>query len=149
MHLRGLRATLSRLLGFARRDERDRGLAEELETHLQMQIKDNLRAGMSPQEARRQALVKLGGVTQTKEECRRRRGFPMLEDLWQDLRYGVRILLKQPGFTSVAVLALALGIGVNAAILSAVNGFVLRPLPVEEPSELISPYWGKKIDAEA
>src|SRR5689334_23148666 len=81
MHFRRLRATLARLSGLPRRDERGRELAEELETHLQMQIEDNLRAGMSPQEARRQALVRLGGVTQTKEECRRRRGFPMLEDL--------------------------------------------------------------------
>jgi predicted permease len=148
MHLRRLRAALARLAGFPRRDERGRELAEELEAHLEMQIEENLRAGMSPHEARRQALVKLGGVTQTKEECRRRRGFPMLEDLWQDLRYGVRILAKQPGFTAVAALALALGIGVNAAILSAVNGFVLRPLPVERPSELMAPQWGKKTDAE-
>jgi predicted permease len=149
MRLRRLRATLARLVGLPRRDERDLELAEELETHLQMQIEENLRAGMDAREARRRALVKLGGVTQTKEECRRRRGFPMLEDLWQDLRYGVRILAKQPGFTAVAALALALGIGVNAAILSAVNGFVLRPLPVEEPEELISPYWGRKTDAQA
>jgi macrolide transport system ATP-binding/permease protein len=149
MRARRLRSWLARLAGLPRRDERDRELAEELETHLQMQIEDNLRAGMSPHEARRLALVKLGGPTQTKEECRRRRGFPMLEDLWQDLRYGARILAKQPGFTAVAVLALALGIGVNAAILSAVNGFVLRPLPVEKPSELVAPYWGRKTDAQA
>jgi predicted permease len=148
MRPRRLRATLARLAGLAGRDERDRELAEELETHLQMQIDENLRAGMSPSEARRQALVKLGGPTQTKEECRRRRGFPMLEDLWQDLRYGVRMLAKQPGFTLVAALALGLGIGVNTAILSAVNGFVLRPLPVEKPLELVSPYWGRKADAQ-
>jgi hypothetical protein len=80
--------------------------------------------------------------------CRDARGTRWLSDLLRDLRYGVRILAKQPGFTAVAALALAFGIGVNAAILSAVNGFVLRPLPVEEPSELMSPYWGKKTDAE-
>jgi putative ABC transport system permease protein len=136
------------LAGLVGRDERDRELAEELETHLQMQIDDNLRTGMNPREARRQALVKLGGVTQTKEECRRQRGFPMIQDLWQDLRYGVRILAKQPGFTAVAALALALGIGVNTAILSVVNGFVLRPLSAEKPDELVAPYWGKKTDAE-
>jgi macrolide transport system ATP-binding/permease protein len=148
MRLRQLRGLAARLAGLPRRGERDRELAEELESHLEMHIEDNLRAGMSPREARRQALVKLGGLTQTKEECRRRRGFPMLQDLWQDLRYGVRILAKQPGFTAVAVLALALGIGANTAILSAVNGFVMRPLPVEAPEELMAPYWGKKTDAE-
>ncbi|HJQ32445.1 MAG TPA: ABC transporter permease [Pyrinomonadaceae bacterium] len=148
MSLRRLRALLARLAGFPQRDERERELAEELETHLQMQIEENLRAGMSPREARRLALVKLGGAAQVKEECRRRRGFPMLEDLWQDLRYGVRILAKQPGFTAVAALALGLGIGVNTAILSVVNGFVLRPLPVERPEELVVPHWGRKTDAQ-
>ena len=148
MRARRMRATLSRLAGLARRDERDRELAEELEAHLQMQVEENVRVGMSPEEARRRALVKLGGLTQTKEECRRRRGFPLLEDLWQDVRYGVRILAKRPGFTAVAVLALALGIGVNTAILSAVNGFVLRPLHVDKPSELMALFWGKKTDAE-
>jgi predicted permease len=149
MRVRRLRGWLARLVGLPKLGERDRELAEELESHLEMQIEENLRAGLSPREARRRALVKLGGVTQAREECRRGRGFPMIQDLWQDLRYGVRVLAKQPGFTAVAVLALALGIGVNAAILSAVNGFVLRPLPVEAPSELMSPYWGKKADAEA
>ncbi|HWW77249.1 MAG TPA: permease prefix domain 1-containing protein, partial [Pyrinomonadaceae bacterium] len=96
MSLRRLRALVARLYSLPRRDERERELAEELETHLQMQIEENLRAGMDAREARRLALVKLGGAAQAKEECRRRRGFPMLEDLWQDLRYGVRILAKQP-----------------------------------------------------
>jgi predicted permease len=148
MRIRHLRGWLARLAGLVGRDERERELAEELESHLAMHIEDNLRAGMSPREARRHALVKLGGLTQTKEECRRRRGFPVLQDLWQDLRYGVRILAKQPGFTAVAALALALGIGVNTAILSAVNGFVLRPLPVEKPAELVALYWGRKMDTQ-
>ena len=148
MRIRRLRGWFARLADLFGREKRERELAEELESHLEMHIEDNLRAGMNPQEARRQALVKLGGLTQTKEECRRRRGFPMLEDLWQDLRYGVRILARHPGFTAVAVLALALGIGVNTAILSAVNGFVLRPLPVDKPAELLTPYWGRKTDTQ-
>ncbi len=147
MNWRRLRAGIARLAGLARRDERVRELAEELETHLQMQTEENLRSGMSPREARRRALVKLGGPTQTKEEIRRRRGFPMLEDLWQDLRYGVRILAKQPGFTLVAALTLGLGIGVNTAIISVVNGFILRPLPVERPQEIVVSFWGKKSEA--
>src|SRR5256714_4128165 len=81
--------------------------------------------------------------------CRDARGTRWLWDLLRDLRYGVRILARQPGFTAVAGLALALGIGVNTAILSAVNGMVLRPLSVEKPEELMSPFWGSKRDTRA
>jgi macrolide transport system ATP-binding/permease protein len=124
-------------------------LEKELRFHLEQHTSDLVAEGYSPEEARRRASLALGGREQVKELCRDERGTRWLWDLGRDLRYGVRILAKQPGFTAVAALALALGIGVNAAILSAVNGFVLRPLPVEEPSELMAPYWGKKADAEA
>lgn len=137
MHPRRLRAALARLAGLAGRGERERELAEELEAHLQMQIEDNLRAGMSPREARRQALVKLGGMTQTKEECRRRRGFPVFEDLWQDLRYGVRTLARRKGFTLAAVASLSLGIGACTAVFSVVDGVLLRPLPYPEPARIL------------
>jgi putative ABC transport system permease protein len=140
MHIRGLRACLVRLAGLFGREERDRELAEELESHLQMHVDDNVRAGMSPREARRRALVMLGGVAQVQEECRRRRGFPMLEDLWMDLRYGARGLLRQPTFTLVAVLTLALGIGANTALFSVINAVFLNPLPFPEPERVVSLY---------
>src|SRR5215210_4364865 len=131
------------------RRKNEEELEKELRFHLEQHTNDLISQGYSPEEARRQARLALGGPEQVKEMCRDERGTRWLSDLVRDLRYGVRILVKQPGFTAVAALALALGIGVNAAILSAANGFVLRPLPVEEPSELMSPYWGKKADAEA
>src|SRR5215213_1612615 len=137
MRVRRLRSALARLAGLAGRDERDRELAEELETHLQMQTEENLRAGMSPQEARRRALVKLGGAAQAREECRRRRGLPVLEDLWHDLRYSMRTLRNQPGFTLVAVLTLALGIGASTTIFSAVNPILFEPLPYPQAGRLV------------
>ena len=130
-----------------RRQEEE--LEKELRFHLEQHTSDLIAEGHSPEEAARRARVALGGRDQVKEMCRDARGTRWVWDLGRDLRYGVRMLANQPGFTAVAALALALGIGVNAAILSAVNGFVLRPLPVEEPSELMAPYWGKKADAEA
>lgn len=123
-------------------------LEKELRFHLDQHTSDLIAQGYSPEEARRQARLDLGGPEQVKEMCRDERRTRWLGDLLQDLRYGARILAKHPGFTTVAALALALGIGVNTAILSAVNGFVLRPLPVENPEELIALHSGKKIDAE-
>jgi predicted permease len=132
-----LRVWFLRLGGLFNRRLRDHELTEELESHLQMHIDDNLRAGMSPGEARRDALLKLGGLDQTKENYRDRRGIPWLESLLRDVRFGFRMLAKAPSLTAIVVITLAMGIGVNAAIFSVVDSFLIRPLPVPHPQEIV------------
>jgi predicted permease len=115
----------------------DQDLADELESHIQLHADEYTRAGLSPQEARRRAILALGGVESTKEAYRDRRGVPRLESFVRDLRYGARTLRRSPAFLLAAIAILGLGIGVNSAIFTVVNAVVLRPLPFADADRIV------------
>jgi putative ABC transport system permease protein len=120
-----------------RRTQAEHELDEELRYHLEQQIEQNIRLGMNPEEARYAALKAFGGVEQAKERSRDARGVRWIEEIWQDLRFGARMLLNKPGFTLIADVTLALGIGANSVIFSFFNGILLRPLPFQQPERLV------------
>ncbi len=135
--MRKLRALLMRLTEPLMAQRRDRDLALELDTHLQMMTDDNIRAGIGPAEARRRACVALGGLEGVKEDCRDRRGYGFLRSVMQDLRYALRTMRRAPVFTLVAVITLALGIGATTAIFTLINAVLLKSLPVRDPGGLV------------
>ena len=135
-----LRSTLQRILNLFRRPHLERKLDTELSSHLEHHIDDNLRRGLSPGEARRAALLQLGGLEQTKERIRDQRTLPALDSLFQDLRFAARLLRKSPAFTLVVVLTVALGIAANATIFAMVSRFVLHTAPVGDPATVLSLY---------
>lgn len=119
------------------RSRREREMSAEIDAHLELHIDDNIRAGMTPGEARRRALVLLGGVEPLKERYRDRRGLPWVETVIQDLRFGLRMIRRNPGFSTVAIAALTIGIGANIAIFTVANAALFRPLAITEPEAVV------------
>ena len=140
--MRSLRRFLNRAANLATRRTQEERLREEIEEHIALQTTENLRAGLSVIEARRQAMLKFGGVEAMKQDYRAERGLLLIENLMRDLRFALRMLCKSPGFTAVAVVTLAMAIGANAAVFGVMNALILRPLDVPQPENLYGTEYG-------
>jgi hypothetical protein len=132
-----LREAFNRIRSLFRKDPLDQDLNQEMASHLEMAVEENIRRGMSAEEAQRQALVRFGGIQQSLELHRESRGLPWLDVLTQDLRFTLRTLKRDYGFTTVAVLIVALGIAANITVFSVVNTILLRPLPFPNAQQLV------------
>ncbi|HEY6401577.1 MAG TPA: permease prefix domain 1-containing protein, partial [Blastocatellia bacterium] len=147
-----LNILMARLRALFRREGVLHDIEEELRIHVEMETEENIRRGAPPDEARARALKSFGDLSRKTELGYDIRGAGWLETLWQDLRFGVRMLLKSPGFTLIVALTLALGIGANTAIFSLTDQILLRFLPVERPQELVmlrspGPRQGRQFDS--
>ncbi len=138
--MRGLRAWWQRVRGIGRDSSREREMSEEIESHLHMQAEENERAGMSAREARRAAILKLGGAERTRQAYRERDTLPLIENLLQDLRFAFRQLTKNPGFALTAILILTLGIAASVALFAFADAALLKPLPYYQPQRLAAVY---------
>ena len=132
-----IRRWIARLLGLFRSERLDQDFADELDAHLQMHIDDNIRLGMTPDAARRKAIMKLGGIESTKQAYRERRTAPLIENVIQDCKFAVRQLRKNPGFTITAILMLMLGTSASIAIFAFVDAALIKPLPYKDPTRLV------------
>ena len=135
--MRQIRTVLARIAGIFTRQQVEADLAEELQSHLEMATAENIRRGMNPDEARRQAMLESGGLMVAAEAVREQRGLPWIESIAADIKYAIRALRHSPAFTTVVVLTLALGIGANTAIFSVVRGVLLKPLPHRDGDRLM------------
>src|SRR4051812_35850947 len=136
--MKNLRAFFRRVTGTMSSSRRDREMADEIECHLQLHIDDNVRAGMTPTEARRHALLKFGPVERMKDDYRDRAGLPVVRHIGQDLRFAARLLRKAPLFSVAAIVTIALSIGVNAAVFTVFNAAALQPLRTPQSDALLT-----------
>ncbi|HEU0176305.1 MAG TPA: ABC transporter permease [Blastocatellia bacterium] len=138
--MKRIRVLILRLAGLFSKERRERELEDEIESHIQMHIEDNLRSGMTPEQARREAIRKLGGVELAKQAYRDGGTIPFLENLMQDLRFAIRQLRKNPGFTGAAIFVLAIGMCASVAIFAFVDAALIKPLPYQNPGRLVGVY---------
>src|SRR5947209_20026223 len=140
-HMTWLRVLVARIVALFNASRLDRELDEELRAHFELLVEENRRKGMTEAQSRRAARHAFGRSETAKEDYREQRGLPVIETIWRDLRFALRMLARQPSFSLIAVATLTLGIGANAAIFTVVDRIMLRPLPYFEPERLVSCNW--------